>query len=301
MSNLSNVDVAFKANVGSDIEHNLQQRTSAVMPYVRVVKITGKSDTFRRALPKDTIEEITTRFGATPLNPMQYETRRILMRSFEDGDMLDKTDVVKLLSDPRNKHSEAIAMSFARKLDKLLLLAAVGNAPIADADDALTQTALSAAQIIDEDIGTSNSKLNVTKLRAAALQLKKSHVNFRLERPTCFLTADDEDALLSDSNVISADYNTTRVLVDGAVDSFMGFKFVQAQVLEDSDMLTSEGFARAVIMIPSSLEVRMSRGVEVEIGPDPSYKFNPRLYAAMDFGATRAEEAKVVVIESYRA
>ena len=301
MTALSNINVAFKANVGSDIEHNLQQRASAIMPHVKIERITGKSDTFRRSLPKDTIEEIVTRFGVTPLNPMQYETRRILMRSFEDGDMLDKTDVVKMLSDPRNKHSEAIVMSFARKVDDLLLKAAYGNAPIADAEDALTQTALTSTQIIDKDIGGSNAKINVTKLRAALLLLKQAHVNVRLERPVCFLTAADEDALLADTSVISADYNSTRVLVDGAVDSFMGFKFVQCERLEEDTHLTSEGFARAVIMIPSSLEVRMSRNVEVEIGPDPSYKFNPRIYAAMDFGATRTEEKKVVVIESYRA
>jgi len=88
--------------------------------------------------------------------------------------------------------------------------------------DALT--ASSTSLTVSNDIGGTDTNLNVAKIREAKRLMDGKNVpagdRFFL------MSADGLGSLLSETEVSSSDFNTVRSLVNGAVDTFLGFKFI---------------------------------------------------------------------------
>ena len=97
--------------------------------------------------------------------------------------------------------------------------------------------------------------------------------------------------LLGTTQVTSSDFNTVKALVQGSVDSFMGFKFIS------SNRLPHNGTSRQVFAYASD-------GLKCAIGKEPTAKIDERadksystqIYYCQTLGATRMEEEKIVEI-----
>ena len=97
--------------------------------------------------------------------------------------------------------------------------------------------------------------------------------------------------LLNLSTVTSADYNTVKALVQGEIDTFMGFKFIR------SNRLTDDGTSRLCY-------AWAQEGCKLAIGKEPTAKIDERsdksyatqVYYCSSFGATRMQETSVVQI-----
>ena len=97
--------------------------------------------------------------------------------------------------------------------------------------------------------------------------------------------------LLGTTQVTSSDFNTVKALVQGQVDSFMGFKFIT------SNRLPSNGTSRQVFAYAQD-------GIKCAIGKEPMAKIDERadksystqIYYCQTLGATRMEEEKIVEI-----
>ena len=97
--------------------------------------------------------------------------------------------------------------------------------------------------------------------------------------------------LLSTTEVTSSDFNTVKALVQGEIDSFLGFKFTV------SNRLAKSGNDRTCIAFAQD-------GITLGIGKDVSARIDERadksyatqVYYCQSIGATRMEEAKVLGI-----
>ena len=86
-------------------------------------------------------------------------------------------------------------------------------------------------------------------------------------------------------------YNSVKTLVEGTVDHFMGFTFIQ------TERVGNDGTNDQVIAYTKSgLALGMGEEPRVEVGPNPGKRFSLQIYAEMSLGAVRTEEAKVVQI-----
>jgi len=74
------------------------------------------------------------------------------------------------------------------------------------------------------EIVDGGTNMSVEKLIEAKLLLDKANVP--MKDRYVIAHANQQKPLLNDSDVTSADYNTTRVLVNGTIDSYLGFKFI---------------------------------------------------------------------------
>jgi hypothetical protein len=84
--------------------------------------------------------------------------------------------------------------------------------------------AASSPETVSNDIGGTDSNLNVAKLREAKKLLDKNNVP---GEGRCMLVhANNLQSLLGETEVTSADFNTVRALVSGEIDTFLGFKFI---------------------------------------------------------------------------
>lgn len=295
------VNVAFVQQFKNNLEHLVQQKGSKVLPALKTEKITGKYTHFER-LGSGEASEVLTRHGDTPDSVgLEHSRRRCILRTFDMAEYVDNEDKVRMLIDPTSAYAQSIAWALGRKADNLIIAAMYGNAYTVDASDSQSTASFDTNNVVDQSFGTANSKLSVAKLREARRLLAIADVDLENEQPICIISPTDMDALLSESATTSSDYNTVKTLVNGRIDSFLGFKFIETTRMEDAQHKTSEGFVRALCLVPSAMGVAMGRDMNVRIAERPDKRFSTQVYGSMDIGAVRIQESKIVSIESYRA
>lgn len=295
------VNTAFVQQFKDNLELLVQQKGSRILPVTRVEKIVGKFTHFDR-LGTGEASEVVDRHGDTPapLN-LAHSRRRAILRTFDAAELIDNADKVRMLIDPTSEYTQSIMYSLGRKADDILLDALYGNSYAVDSSDAQSTVALSAGQIVDEDFGAASSDLTVEKLREARRILLANNVDLQSETP---IILHDGQAimtgLLAQTAVTSSDYNSVKALVNGELNTFMGFKFVHCERLAATQHKTSESFVRAIVFVPSALGVATGRDMNVRISERDDKRYSTQVYGAMDIGAVRRQEEKVVVIECYR-
>ena len=139
---------------------------------------------------------------------------------------------------------------------------------------------------------TANSGLTLAKLTRAAYILDKNEVE--KEGRYIVVTAKQLNDLLT--NVVeikSTDYNNVKALVDGTVTRFMGFEFVQTELLpldSGTDVRTCVAYQRDGL----AFGIGMDKSVKIDIRADLNHTVQIR--TVLMIGATRLEEERVVLI-----
>jgi|SRR5210317_886649 len=157
------------------------------------------------------------RIPQTDVVPMNVQHSNVTA-TLEDWNAPEYTDIFnqsKVNFDERRELKEAIASAMGRRLDQLIL-------DEADAGASATQVATS--------VGGADTGLNVDKLRRAKRLLDAAGVP-ATER-TFVHSAIGLEQLLGETSATSSDFNSVKALVNGEMDTFLGFKFV---LIEDRD------------------------------------------------------------------
>lgn len=143
-----------------------------------------------------------------------------------DWDADEYTDIfneVEVNFDEMRELATTISSALGRRKDQTCIDAMDGGTY--SATPAVTEGGL-----VGTDIGGAGTGWNVTKIRAAKKFLDKRGVP-ATDRHIA-VTADGLEDLLGETEVTSADYNGVRALVQGEVNTFMGFNF---HMIEDRD------------------------------------------------------------------
>ena len=242
----------------------------------------------------------TSRHSDTPLIDTPHARRMVTTDYFEIADLIDDFDKVRTLNDPTNSYVQAHGFAAGRKMDQVIRDAATGDAKTGETGSTTQAlgdhpTAGSNQQLIAVDFvesgGAANSGLTVGKLRQANFRLRANNVIGEKYYLAC--TAKQVQDLLRDDEVTSIDFNTVRALVSGEVTGFMGFEFRITEELtlnSSTDVRTCFAYSESALL----LAVGRSPFAKIDMRPDKSY--STQAYFALDIGATRLEEAKVVQI-----
>lgn len=105
------------------------------------------------------------------------------------------------------------------------------------------------------------------------------------------LAASQVSDLLNITEVKSMDYNTQNALVEGRINTFLGFRFVRTQ------RITISGTTRTCLAWAKSgmlLAKRTEMIAKLDVIPTKHYA--TQAYASVSSGATRMEEAKCVEV-----
>ena len=287
------VNKAFVQQFSDNLIHLAQQKGSRLMPTVANKRVTGKYAHFDR-LGATSATLRTSRHADTPLTDTPHSRRRVSLDDYEVADLIDTQDEIRMLIDPRSPYAEAMANALGRTIDDIIIDAADGNATTVDSSDSTSTVAV--AHTVDEDFTTANSDIIVEKVIEAKRILMTNEVDPSEE---LFFALDSTALhnLLGETEVSSADYNTVRALVRGDLDTFMGFKFIHTERLNDN----SEGFKNCLAFAKSGLGLAIGQEPKVKISERPDKSHATQVYACMTMGAVRIEEEKVVVVEAYRA
>jgi hypothetical protein len=131
----------------------------------------------------------------------------------EYTDIFDKQDVN---FDEVRELGETVAGALGRRDDQLKIDAMVAGTYNA------TPVQGTSGGLVGTDVGGVGSNLNVAKLRRIKKYLDDNEAG---DDRHILVSSSGIEALLGETQTTSTDYNTSRVLVNGKLDQFLGFKF----------------------------------------------------------------------------
>ena len=282
----SQIDTALVKQYKLNVELLVQQKGSVLRETV-MVEGQGGEETFFDRLGATEVVEITTRHGDSPQVDTPHDRRRATLRWFDWGDFIDKEDKVKSLKDFNSPYALNAAYAHGRNLDDLIISAATGTA--FSGKGGATSVPFPGSQQVA--VGTTN--LTLAKLIAGRKLFYLNDVDLRdpMNELHIAIGADQLEALLTDTTITSADYNTIRLLMRGDIDTFMGMKFHHSQ------RLSKTGDNRSVLLwAKSGIKVGIGEEMVTRITERSDKRFSVYVYVRMGFSATRMEEEKVVEI-----
>ena len=144
----------------------------------------------------------------TPLN-VTYSQVTATMEDYIAAEYSDIFNQQKVNFDERQELVQVVSGAIARRMDQVVL-------------DALA--AASSPGTVSNDIGGTDTNLNIEKLREAKKIMDQKNVPS--EGRTMLIHANSLSALLGETEVTSADFASVKALVTGDVNTFMGFNFI---------------------------------------------------------------------------
>jgi hypothetical protein len=143
----------------------------------------------------------------TPLN-VAFSSVTLTLSDYNAAEYSDIFSQAKVNFDERQELVQVVAGAMGRRQDQMIL-------------DALT--ASSTSLTVANSIGGSATNMNITKLREAKRLMDKNNVP--PDGRHLIIHANGLANLLSETSVTSSDFNSVKALVQGEINTFLGFMF----------------------------------------------------------------------------
>lgn len=218
----------------------------------------------------------------TPNNDPVLGRRMGIMVDYHDNRLLDRGDELKSISDPKSAYTLAAAQSLGRKIDDVILAAAVGTAYSGEtgATSVLTTTTL----LI--------TAASITLARVIAIKQEFDNNDVEMEDRYFVVTPTGMDSLLSKTEATSSDYNSVKALIRGELDTWMGFKWIMSTRV--SSVTPPSGTQVAVAYQKYGICMAMADAPMVRTDERSDLSYSWQVYYELNVGAVRLEEKRVV-------
>jgi len=230
----------------------------------------------------------TSRHGDTVLRDTPHDRRWVDIKVYDDADMIDDPDKVRTLTDPSNSYSKAMSEGFGRLIDEIALAGAIGTTRTGQ-DGSTTSTGPTATITEGGSVGMSLGKMT---------QVKRTFDAAEMMPDRCWaITAIQIEDMLGLTEVTNVDYNTVRALADGAINTFMGYKWIR---VEDPIVGTNPADAtqrRTIAWTQDAVWIAFGSDVKASIDRRPDKNNSTQIFYSMDMGAARLEDRGVIWVD----
>lgn len=288
-----NLPSHYVQQFASNLELLLQQKDSRFSDKVMIGSHVGE-----QASPVDQIGAVDMQAPAGRFAPIGRVDAAVDRRWVfpEDADLpqlIDSFDKLRLLLDPTSSYAQNAMAAINRKKDSIISAAFFADAKTGKSGSTTT-TFLAGNQVAVATGAAAATGLNVAKLRAAKKLLMGHNLDLSAEQIYMGVTSKQMDNLLAEAQVISTDFNSKPVLVDGLVTNFMGMNFVHYESLPTD----GSGYRRCPVWVKSGMHLGLWGSVYNDISVAKELSGHPyRLYSKMTLGGTRLEEKKIIEIK----
>lgn len=279
------ITTAMVEQYSANVQILMQQRESRLRPLVRVeAGVVGKNAFFDQLNATAAVKR-TSRHADTPLVSTPHVRRRVTLADYDWADLVDNMDLKKVLTDPTSKYAVNARNAMNRAMDDALIAATLATAY--GGVDGSTSYAFDTSYNV---VAAASAGMTIAKLRSAKQILDGNEVDD--EDRFCIIGSKQLQDLLGTTEVSSSDYNSVKALVNGQVDTFLGFKFVR------SERLTLSSTTRKCIAgQKNSLLLAIGMDVITDVGPRRDKNMAVQVYLGMSIGATRMDEKGIVEID----
>lgn len=200
-----NLSTAFVTLFDAEVKQ-AYQASAILRPAVRIRSgVEGSTYKFPK-IGKGVAQVRIPQTDVTPLN-VTYSQVTATLSDYIAAEYSDIFMQAKVNFDERREIVKVVSNAIGRRQDQLIL-------------DALTA---SSATSVGNDIGGTDSNMNVAKLRAVAQTMNTNNVP--MDNRHIIIHASSLASLLSETAVTSSDFNTVKALVQGEINTFLGFTF----------------------------------------------------------------------------
>jgi len=281
------VTTAFVQQYSANVQMLSQQMGSRLRDAVRVENVVGKN-AFIDQIGAATAALRTSRHADTPQMDTPHARRRLSLADYEYADLIDDQDKVRMLIDPTSSYARAAAAAMGRAMDDVIITAATGTASTGETGSGSASLDATANSV---GSASSNDGLTIAKLREAKRKMDLLDVDPSINRYIAVGPKQIED-LLGTTEVTSSDFNTIKALVQGDVDTFMGFKFIMTNRLA----VDANDIRKCFAWAEDGLTLGIGKDINARIDERADKGYATQVYYCMSIGAVRMEEAKVVQI-----
>lgn len=236
--------------------------------------VTGESYKFAR-MGKGLANQKASQADVTPMD-IEHERQTAILSNWNAPEYTDIFDAATVNFDEKAELAKAIAKALSRREDQIII-------------DAMTAVTYS-ANPVGPDQGTAvnvGGSFSVGALRTASARLSDLGVD-EGDRHIAY-TAADRDALLGNEEATSSDYNVVKTLVNGQIDTFVGFQFHLIESRAEGGLPANKVYAYHKSAIGYAVGIDMKTSVDW-IAQKTSWLCNGMLKA----GAVAREAAGIV-------
>lgn len=304
------VPVHFVNAFNSNVWHLAQQKASRLSSLVRVEMQKAEKQFWDFYGISDAPSERVNKYADIVPSETTRGRRMATYKNYEKAEYVDHLDKLNMIHDPQSPISQAFQSAFGRKMDQIILAAALGTAY--EGKEGATPVVLPTTQklVAFDGATTTGVGLNVPTLRA----IKKKFEQNEVEGEICLVvTAEEIDSLLGITAVTSADFNSIKALVNGAVDQFMGIRFIRTELVErpaanvtytvtngaygaGTGTVTAAKGRRCVAFVKQGLLMVKAEDMTTLVDRLPTKGDVIQIYSKMSIGATRLEEKCVIEV-----
>lgn len=320
----SNITTGFVNQFKQNLYFGAQQKGSRLRGGVRVESQNGVT-AYYDGLGPTVANLLVSRHSDTQYVDTQYLRRAVNLHDYTWADLIDNADKLRMLNDPTSAYARNAQFALGRAMDDEIIAAALGTAKTGA--DGSTSTILPASQWVGA-VNTFTGALGTPPVTPATLSNLNLETLIRVKSKFgvndvdmdgqlhIAVTQSQIDSLLSDVKVTSADYNSVKALVNGEINTFMGFEFHRLQRLPTGGsgsfvatigltapmgavtLSTGNGnnLRRCFAWQQDGLLLALGQDMETKIDQMPNKNYSTQVFARMSIGATRMLEEKVVGI-----
>lgn len=295
-----NLPTHYVQQYSTNVEMLLQQKVSKFRAAVMTGSHVGKAASPVDQFGKVEMQTVTGRFNPMSRVDAPTDRRWVYPSDFDLPQLIDSFDKLRLITDPSSIYVQNAVAAANRKFDQLIIAAFTGTAKTGEAGG--TSTSFTSGNEVDVATGGSNSKLNVAKIKAVKELMEANDVDFEMEQAFIGITAADHASLLNEIQVIGSEFKNgdAPVLVSGRITNFLGFTFIQSELVETGLAGTNE--VTLPVWVKSGMYLGLWNDTQNSVSKRNDLQGEPwQLYTYLTAGATRLQEDKVYAIESYRA
>lgn len=274
----------------TNVQMLVQQKGSRLRDAVMVGQHYGKQAV---AVDQYAAVNATKRVGRyQPLMPYdtQNDRRWVSPVDYDWNDLIDNFDKLRLLNDPMSMYVQSGANALLRAMDDEIIAGIFGTAKTGETGT--TSTSFLTGNQVSVSFGAAAAAgLNVAKLIEARRLLMSNEVDLDSDPLFCPITAKQHANLLNEIQVVNTDYNSSAVLVDGKVKSFLGINFIHTERLP----VDGSSYRRVPVFVKSAMHLGIWNDIMTDVSQRKDLSSLPwQVLVQGTFGATRLEEKKIV-------
>lgn len=295
-----------------------QQMESRLMPFARVEKQNAEMEFYDYYDKASEPVERTNKYADLQAGETNRGRRMASIVDYDKTEWISHVDKLRMIHDPQHPITQSFSAAFGRKIDRILIEGLLGTAY--EGKQGQTAVALPNTQKVVAFDGTTTTGvgLNVKTLRAVK---KKFHQNEAVkdgEEILMVVTAEEIDSMLGQVEVTSADYNSIKALVNGAVDTFMGFRFIRTELVPrpaatvtytvtngvygtGAGTVTAARGRRCIAFTKGAVLLAQAEAMTTIISRLDTKGDVIQIFSKMTIGSTRLEDVKVVEVVTSEA
>ena len=291
------VTTAFVKKFTAGIRLLQQQMSNRLRAGVMIDDTVPGDRAFYDQLDATAMSEITNRHGDTEYIDTPHSRRMVTMKTYEVADLVDRADIRRLLNNPINGYSRSMAAAANRQFDDIIIAAFDASANTG-VDGGTAVSFPSAFQRLADGSGAGDgtgTAITLVGLRNARelLEAAENEEDDGDNKWFAATNAETRNQLLGITQITDSDFNTIRALVNGQVDTYLGFTFVKSERLS----VHASGARLLPFWVKKSMQLGISEESRSFMDVLPTKRHSTQVRYEMDAGATRMDEKGVVILE----